>query len=556
MSDFSKPVVTDNYATLLPALVTELQALARALDPATTGTHTNMPSGTVRWNSASVYWEKYNGTSWAPLAATYAIGISGNAATATTAASCSGNAATATTATNATAAATLKQFGSGSGMTFNWDGQAGQPTWLWGGSDGVNMYVYNPSNFSVASAAACTGNAATATTAAACSGNAATASTAAVASSCSGNSATASSAAACSGNSATATKAGALGSGGTGGTSLGFSATDSAGTPERVWGSAAGGASATLFTPATFSVANATNATTAANATNLGGVAASGYARSGANTDITSLGAVTALNGGPLAGFRNRIINGNFGVNQRAYASGATVGYGLYGHDRWKMTASGDTYTFSTAANVTTVTVPAGKVLQQVIEGLNLESGTYTLSWTGTAQGKIGAGSYGASGITGSITGGTNTTIEFGPGTVSKVQLEFGSVTTAFEQRPYGLELSLCQRYYYHRTPSTGQIIGVGQYGWSNTFFIDCQLPVPMRALSYTVSASSTGSDFQVGFGAGSFLFCDAPPSLSSAASLTCARLIMTVASGAPATGTFSFGFLGTNTYVGFSAEL
>jgi len=31
---------------------------------------------------------------------------------------------------------------------------------------------------------------------------------------------------------------------------------------------------------------------------------------------------------------------------------------------------------------------------------------------------------------------------------VSKVQLEEGSVATPFEQRPYGLELSLCQRYY------------------------------------------------------------------------------------------------------------
>jgi hypothetical protein len=171
-------------------------------------------------------------------------------------------------------------------------------------------------------------------------------------------------------------------------------------------------------------------------------------AKAGANTDITSLGAVTSMNGGQLAGLRNRIINGNFGINQRAYVSGAAVGAGLYGHDRWKMAASGDTYTFSTTANVTTITIPASKVLQQVIEGLNLETGTYTLSWSGTAQGKIGAGSLGASGITGSITGGTDTTIEFGPGTVSKVQLEFGPVATPFEHRPYGMELALCQRYY------------------------------------------------------------------------------------------------------------
>lgn len=34
-------------------------------------------------------------------------------------------------------------------MTFNWSGQGGQPTWLWGGNEPGNMYVYNPSNFSV-----------------------------------------------------------------------------------------------------------------------------------------------------------------------------------------------------------------------------------------------------------------------------------------------------------------------------------------------------------------------------------------------------------------------
>lgn len=35
-------------------------------------------------------------------------------------------------------------------MSFHWDGSKGtQPTWLWGGNEAGNMYVYNPSNFSV-----------------------------------------------------------------------------------------------------------------------------------------------------------------------------------------------------------------------------------------------------------------------------------------------------------------------------------------------------------------------------------------------------------------------
>lgn len=37
-------------------------------------------------------------------------------------------------------------------MTFNWSGKDGQPTWLWGGENGADMYVYNPSKFRVAHA--------------------------------------------------------------------------------------------------------------------------------------------------------------------------------------------------------------------------------------------------------------------------------------------------------------------------------------------------------------------------------------------------------------------
>jgi hypothetical protein len=61
--------------------------------------------------------------------------------------SITGNSATSTLAAKASTLAS--GGGNGSGMTFNWSGQGGQPTWLWGGNDATNMYVYNPSNFSV-----------------------------------------------------------------------------------------------------------------------------------------------------------------------------------------------------------------------------------------------------------------------------------------------------------------------------------------------------------------------------------------------------------------------
>lgn len=144
---------------------------------------------------------------------------------------------------------------------------------------------------------------------------------------------------------------------------------------------------------------------------------------------------------------KNKLINGNFGINQRGYGSGAATSAGQYTLDRWKVTGTGG-ITFSTTNNVTTVTIPSGQTLQQVIEGLNLQSGTHVLSWAGTAQGRIDGGAYGASGaVTATAVGGTNMTVEFGPGTVSLAQLEEGLLASRFEQRQFGVELAMAQRH-------------------------------------------------------------------------------------------------------------
>jgi len=193
--------------------------------------------------------------------------------------------------------------------------------------------------------------------------------------------------------------------------------------------------------------------------------------------------------------FKNRLINSQLLINQRGVSGTVSLSAGAYGHDRFKAGSSGCTYTFSTSNNVTTLTITAGS-LQQVVEGLNLESGTYTLSWTGTAQGKIGAGSYSASGITGSITGGTNTTIEFNTGTLSLPQLEKGSTATSFDYRPYGTELELCQRYYWKWVPQyASSYICTGlNIGTANTYG-SVTLPVTMRTMP-TLGTSGTASDY------------------------------------------------------------
>jgi hypothetical protein len=167
---------------------------------------------------------------------------------------------------------------------------------------------------------------------------------------------------------------------------------------------------------------------------------------------------VANLNGGPLAGFRNVIINGNPTINQRGYVSGAaTSGANQYTLDRWRVVTSGQNISFTDSANVRTVTAPAGGC-EQVVEGLNILSGTYTLNWTGTATATVG-GSAVAKGGNVTLTGGTNATVKFSSGTFSLVQLEPGPVATPFEQRPIGTELALCQRYYQHGVGSGGSAV-------------------------------------------------------------------------------------------------
>ncbi|MCL4339081.1 hypothetical protein M1271_05320 [Patescibacteria group bacterium] len=97
---------------------------------------------------------------------TWGINVTGNAATVTNgiyttnigsyAPSLTGSGASGTWGINVTGSAGSVAWGNVSGkpypingQSWNWSGQGGQPTWLWGSNDGTNMYVWNPSNFSV-----------------------------------------------------------------------------------------------------------------------------------------------------------------------------------------------------------------------------------------------------------------------------------------------------------------------------------------------------------------------------------------------------------------------
>jgi len=168
---------------------------------------------------------------------------------------------------------------------------------------------------------------------------------------------------------------------------------------------------------------------------------------------------VPSLNGGPLAGFRNVIINGfdlqgTVGkmINQRGYAAGtATTSANQYCVDRWRIVVSGQSLTYSTTGGETFGVAPAGGIEQQ-IENVNYDTGVYTLSWEGTATASVSSGGTPhtpvANGGQFNCIRGNDLIVRFAGGTFRRVQLEPGPVATPFEHRPYGMEMALCERYY------------------------------------------------------------------------------------------------------------
>lgn len=260
-------------------------------------------------------------------------------------------------------------------------------------------------------------------------------------------------------------------------------------------------------------------------------------------TSLLGSGDLT-VTGGSTAPGKNLVINGAFQVKQGAPAvtSGTvTLTAGQYGwlstvkgFDRWKAGASGCTYTFSTTGGVTSIDITAGS-LQQVIEGRNLVSGDHVMSWSGTAQGKIGGGSYSASGVTASVTGGSDLTVEFNAGTLSNVQFELGTVATSFERRLFSAELQMCKRYFpMFLAIGTGtQFISTAYVFSSPQISIAYQFDVEPRIPPTGVIVSAPGH-FNVNAGGGG-----AGPATAvtfNSASSKAARLLAT-ASGAITTG-------------------
>jgi hypothetical protein len=264
-------------------------------------------------------------------------------------------------------------------------------------------------------------------------------------------------------------------------------------------------------------------------------------------------------------GFRNKIINGDFRINQRAFTSTTTSG--TFGFDRWQIGLSGGTVTYSAQtftpgnaipgqeptnyARVVTsghsASTDSALLIHKIEDVRNCAGQTATISfWAQAASGtpKVAvqiSQSFGTGGspsadvdtyvgqatlstswtmykftfVVPSISGktigttantsflrlnlwtsaGSNNNASTGSLGVQNatinfwgVQLEQNSQPTPFEQRPIGVELALCQRYYLSQSSLgvTGTKSGADNFRVATIFY-----PVTMRTTPTSTSVTS-----------------------------------------------------------------
>lgn len=198
----------------------------------------------------------------------------------------------------------------------------------------------------------------------------------------------------------------------------------------------------------------------------------------------------------------NLLLNSNFALNQRAYVSAANLASGTYGFDRWKSNYTNTTLTFTASTQGQSLTINASGGIQQIIEQGLVPAGTYTLSWTGTATGRVyNSGgtppAYAASPVTFTADGLANVVVEFTAvsttKTLSKVQFNAGTNTAWNLATPtLQTELAACQRYYSRFGGlNTYQNFGQGYADQTTTAIIQVPLPVTMRVVPTSIDFST-----------------------------------------------------------------
>jgi hypothetical protein len=139
---------------------------------------------------------------------------------------------------------------------------------------------------------------------------------------------------------------------------------------------------------------------------------------------------------------------------------------------------------------------------------------------------------------------------------ITGVQLEVGSSATEFEHRPYGIELQLCQRYYFEERKPTYGTFSVGRVFNNKTPQFGYKFPTPMRTLP---SVSNAGSGCAAWYGSTSFTRLLSPAYYQEDSSKqNVSTVSLTFAANASLTdnNTITLSSYSTDSGLSFSAEL
>lgn len=140
---------------------------------------------------------------------------------------------------------------------------------------------------------------------------------------------------------------------------------------------------------------------------------------------------------------------------------------------------------------------------------------------------------------------------------ITGVQLEKGSVATAFDYRPYGTELQLCQRYYEQMTADSTQSIGgygrtiTGGCGGNGVAYGTYTFPVVKRTAPTLVYSGT----FRLQISAGSDTNNTTSLSLSESRPYS-ATVFMNSGGGGTAGYHGVYQFMTSTSYIGFNSEL
>ena len=180
--------------------------------------------------------------------------------------------------------------------------------------------------------------------------------------------------------------------------------------------------------------------------------------------------------------------------------------------------------------------------------------GLYWDMGVGTAQSTT-AGSWQDGNFLG-LTGGTKVSNTNGATWyITGVQLEVGTVATPFEHRPYGVELALCQRYYYRLTGDPQSPYGVCTGQSSTRAIAVVTFPVSMRTAPTALEQSGTATHYYIRT-AGGDTVCNSVPTIHDKCTVISGMVNTYVASGLSAGYAAIAGSNNTSGYLGWSAEL